>query len=307
VVIPNFGGFVANFQSATIDTRINTLQPASKSIVFNKSLSNNDGLLANEIAINEAITFKQAQKVIVEYVEFLKDSLHLHKKIYLDQLGTLLLIEDQKIIFIQSSSRNHLLDSYGYTPIQFSEIVRESVPEKIKTKIKQLPVEKLASNKKSWIKVAAVLLPLAFVSLAGINNQEKIKASYASLNPFNKAEVVIATEDNLDHQFELNSASNDIEDGVSSFFAVDELSTEQIVDISPQHFVIAGSFKSQNNAKKLVAKLNKWNFSDAQVMKQSSNGYYRVCYTQHIDQKQAIVSLKEIKKANPQAWLLSLN
>ena len=52
-----------------------TLHPASKSIVFNKSLNNNDGLLTNEVAVNEGITFKQAQKNIEDYVAYLNDSL----------------------------------------------------------------------------------------------------------------------------------------------------------------------------------------------------------------------------------------
>ena len=304
VVIPDFGGFVANYQASTIDSKTNTIRPASKSIVFNKSLANNDGLLANEIALNEKLSFKQAQNKIVDYVTYLNESLQLHKKIYINEVGTLLLIEDQKIIFVQSSRKNHLLESYGYSPIQYPTISRNNVSEGVKTKIKSLPV----SDKKgrlSWLKVAAVALPLAILSFAGISNSEKIKSSYASLIPFDTSTKItetkfVATES----EYHINSASNNIEVAISNYY---ELLKQPKVDATlvPQHFVIAGSFKSKANANKLAKKLNKWNYADAQILEKSSNGYYRVCYSQHVEHQSALTSLKKIKKSNSSAWLLS--
>ena len=304
VVIPDFGGFVANYQASTIDSRTNTIKPASKSIVFNKSLANNDGLLANEIALNEKLSFKQAQNKIVDYVAYLNDSLQLHKKIYLNEVGTLLLIEGQKIIFVQSSSRNHLLGSFGYSPIQYPTISRNNVSEGVKTKIKALPISD-KKGKPSWLKVAAVALPLAILSFAGINNSEKIKSSYASLIPFDASTEMANTKvATTESEYHINSVSNNIEQAISSYY---ELLKQPEVDATlvPQHFVIAGSFKSKANANKLVQKLNKWNYSNAQILEQSSNGYFRVCYTQHVEHQSALTSLKKIKKSNSSAWLLS--
>jgi nucleoid DNA-binding protein len=304
VVIPDFGGFVANYQASTIDSRTNTIKPASKSIVFNKSLANNDGLLANEIALNEKLSFKQAQNKIIDYVAYLNDSLQLHKKIYLNEVGTLLLIEGQKIIFVQSSSRNHLLGSFGYSPIQYPTISRNNVSEGVKTKIKALPISD-KKGKPSWLKVAAVALPLAILSFAGINNSEKIKSSYASLIPFDASTEMANTKvATTESEYHINSVSNNIEQAISSYY---ELLKQPEVDATlvPQHFVIAGSFKSKANANKLVQKLNKWNYSNAQILEQSSNGYFRVCYTQHVEHQSALTSLKKIKKSNSSAWLLS--
>jgi hypothetical protein len=42
-----------------------------KSIVFNRSLQNNDGLLVNEIALCNRLTFKQAQKELDVFVHAL--------------------------------------------------------------------------------------------------------------------------------------------------------------------------------------------------------------------------------------------
>jgi hypothetical protein len=303
VVIPNFGGFVANYQASVIDSGTNTIRPPSKSIVFNKSLSNNDGLLANEIAVNEKLSFKQAQKKIVEYVAFLNDSLHLHKKTYINEVGTLLLVDGTKLIFVPSSSRNHLLESYGYKPIQYPTISRDNISEKVKTKIVELPISD-KKGKPSWLKVAAVALPLAILSFAGVSNSEKIKSSYASLIPLsNSTEVTETKVANQASEYHFNSVSNNIDKAVSSYYNLINQPVEIIS--APQHFVIAGSFKSKANANKLVKKLNRWNYADAQILEISSNGYYRVCYTQHIEHQSALTSLGKIKKSNSSAWLLS--
>ncbi len=302
VIIPNFGGFIANYKASVLDNRTNTIRPPSKSIVFNKSLSNNDGLLANEIAINEKISFKQAQKRIVEYVSFLNDNLHLHKKMYITEVGTLLLVENTKIIFIQSSTRNHLLESYGYAPIQFPTIVRENISENVKTKIKELPIS-YKKEKKSWLKVAAIALPLAILSLVGVNNSEQIKASYASLVPVNSTVKTVEITKQEISQFDYNSVSMNIDQAITDYYHL--LNESEQAKQTPKHFVIAGSFKSKSNAKKLVNKLNKWNYSGATILEKSSNGYYRVCYTQHVQHHLALASLEDIKKSNSTAWLLS--
>ena len=45
VIVPEFGGFIANYKSAVIDTVNNRINPPSKSVLFNPNLVNNDGLL----------------------------------------------------------------------------------------------------------------------------------------------------------------------------------------------------------------------------------------------------------------------
>ena len=46
VVVPSFGGFVAKQVSAVIDYKTGVMHPPKKSLLFNKQLINNDGLLA---------------------------------------------------------------------------------------------------------------------------------------------------------------------------------------------------------------------------------------------------------------------
>ena len=69
VIVPNFGGFVTNNQSAKIDKISQTLQPPYKQITFNSHLKNNDGLLANHIAAAEKIPYECALNFIQFEIE----------------------------------------------------------------------------------------------------------------------------------------------------------------------------------------------------------------------------------------------
>jgi hypothetical protein len=57
VIIPSFGGFVAQSVSASIDKENGIIQPPSKHLLFNKNLINNDGLLTAEYATFNKINY----------------------------------------------------------------------------------------------------------------------------------------------------------------------------------------------------------------------------------------------------------
>lgn len=310
VIIPDFGGFVANYESAFIDSRTNHMFAPKKSIVFNRSLKNNDGLLVNEIAVGEGLTFKQAKKELYKYVLNLNESLSLHKKVFIDEVGTLLLTSDEKVLFVQSNSRNHLLDSYGFTTIQYPAIQRTSVQERFEEKIKHIDKAHLPSNKKPWLKAAAVLIPLLMVSALGISNKDKIHSVYANLSPFGSSSsstVVEAVETATTHlsSFDVESPTNNIEEAVLSFYEAKNNMTTVVENEAPKHFIIAGAFSSERNANKMISKLQKSNFTSSKIVGKSKSGLYRVSYNGFVNSSDAILALRQIKKTNPSAWLLS--
>ena len=310
VIIPDFGGFVANYESAFIDSRTNHMFAPKKSIVFNRSLKNNDGLLVNEIAVGEGLTFKQAKKELYKYVLNLNESLSLHKKVFIDEVGTLLLTSDEKVLFVQSNSRNHLLDSYGFTTIQYPAIQRTSAQERFEEKIKHIDKAHLPSNKKPWLKAAAVLIPLLMVSALGISNKDKIHSVYANLSPFGSSSsstVVEAVETATTHlsSFDVESPTNNIEEAVLSFYEAKNNMTTVVENEVPKHFIVAGAFSSERNANKMISKLQKSNFTSSKIVGKSKSGLYRVSYNGFVNSSDAILALRQIKKTNPSAWLLS--
>ena len=63
VIIPDFGGFVAQYKTASLDG-VTGYSPPSKQILFNINLKNNDGLLANKIARNKIFPSKELLKLL---------------------------------------------------------------------------------------------------------------------------------------------------------------------------------------------------------------------------------------------------
>ena len=59
VIFPNLGGFVAQYSPANLNSTNNSFDPPQKQILFNKNLTNNDGLLVNAISQKHSISFQE--------------------------------------------------------------------------------------------------------------------------------------------------------------------------------------------------------------------------------------------------------
>ena len=70
VIIPDFGGFVANYLPARLDETSNRIFPPSKHLLFNKNLINNDGLLAHRISAEEGVSYESALEKLSESLTY---------------------------------------------------------------------------------------------------------------------------------------------------------------------------------------------------------------------------------------------
>src|SRR5690606_40187418 len=75
VTIPEFGAFLTQRASATIDDATNTFYPPKKTVSFNEQIQKNDGLLAHYIADVEKIPFEVANEKIAKRVNSIKSYL----------------------------------------------------------------------------------------------------------------------------------------------------------------------------------------------------------------------------------------
>lgn len=308
VVIPEFGGFVANYAPAYIDQNTNYMYAPKKSIVFNRSLQNNDGLLVNEIALCQGLTFKQAKKALDNYVLNLEESLKLHKKVYIEKVGTLLLTAENTLLFVQSDSRNHLLDSFGFGTIQFPKIERQSVQNKIEKKIKQIDKPYIPVTKRPWLKVAAVLLPFLMISALTITNKDRVHDVYANLMPLSTETTHLKPYIPSLSAYEVASPVLNISDALSLFHnSKNDWSSNTIQDTLSEirFFVVAGAFSNKTNAKRLVSKLKNNGFETAKIIGQNQSGLHRVAYGGYYHTSDAVAALETIRQTtNSSAWIL---
>lgn len=142
VIIPEFGGFVANYQPARLDKVKQVLHPPSKGILFNKNLTHNDGLLANEISKVREVPYDQASSIIREYVQECRFTLDSGQRIEIDQVGILYFDHERNIQFQADESRNFLMESYGLSSIYVPPVVQKVVEKKETIVVPTEPVVK---------------------------------------------------------------------------------------------------------------------------------------------------------------------
>ena len=90
VMVPGLGGFVIDYKQAEFDEKEDSfLLPPGRSIMFNKDLRANDGLMVNAYMQNYDATYPQALRQLEIDVEQLLDQLNEEGWVCLDNVGTL--------------------------------------------------------------------------------------------------------------------------------------------------------------------------------------------------------------------------
>lgn len=323
VIIPDFGGFVANYAGAKIQPIQNTFTPPSKQISFNRNLTSNDGLLANFIAETNGITFLEARNLIDAYVSSCVNILSKGEKVTLDKIGILFLDPEKKIQFLPSNAANYLLDAYGMTNFKATPIVRPAAKERIEKEFKErLVVVKAPSeeeNKKRfgfyWAAAASLLvfIGIGYTSYKyQINNDSPVSYASIGLDYIQPTYYPSAVKSISDINFKDEVVTNDTyvwneEDGTSRTFIAKAKEVKKDSKIERNELlkfhVVGGCFSSEANANKLVSRLQKKGFSAKMIG--TFKNLYTVSYESFATREEAVLLLDEVKNtANSAAWLL---
>lgn len=323
VIIPDFGGFVANYRGAKIQPIRHTFSAPSKQLSFNRNLTSNDGLLANYIAETNNISFIEARKAIDNYVSDTIRFLSAGDKVTLEKIGTLFLDPEKRIQFLPSSDFNYLLASYGLADFKANPIVRPDAKERIQREIKErLVVVKSPDeeeNKKRfgfyWAAAASLLLfaGIGYTSYKyQLNNDSPV--SYASIgltyvSPTYYPSAILPTSDVNFQPDEVTDRTYvwKNNDGTSRTFIakdfVKPLESTDVIDTELKYHVVGGCFSVEANAKKLVKRLQKKGYKARLIG--TFKDLYTVSYQSYATREEAVELLGEVKNSgNPAAWLL---
>ncbi|SFT85270.1 Sporulation related domain-containing protein [Lishizhenia tianjinensis] len=142
VIIPNFGGFIANVLNAQIDLNQGRIEAPKKALTFNTNLINNDGLLANYMANKNQWSFEQASTTIQEEVVTWKQQLKQGERVEIERVGFLYFDKEQNLNFEQDRFFNLLLSSYGLSDVNFVQPAKEEKTAPALTAVKAIEEEK---------------------------------------------------------------------------------------------------------------------------------------------------------------------
>lgn len=291
VIIPGFGGFVGNKKSAYIHPVSGVIYPPSKALLFNKNLTQNDGLLATHIAKEEGFDLSEITSLIEEFVQKTQNELENRSAFKLQKVGTFTKGKEGNISFMQDKSYNYNLASFGMKADHKSKKIEHTISDDKEVIVKTIKQKDFGKTLK---RAAAVLLPLIGLSLIGITQEENINEIYnqmANLNPLTNSKT------------EIVAPIKELEVPIVEIIETEKVGiTVPIITEQHTYYIIAGAFAEQKNADKLLYKLKKWNYKPSIV---KGENLMRVSYNSFQNREDALLALAEIRKDNKSAWLLT--
>ncbi len=242
VIIPEFGGFVANYKPATIEN--NQFFPPTKEIAFNNKLISNDGLLINYISEAEGLDYFNAKQKLDSFVEETMLNLERNRNVYFEGVGYLHYDSRENLQFEPQLKQNLLVESYGLQNFSYEKLYQRQIPKPaIKVEYRE-PVPVIFQQRK--LKKLAIAIPL-LIAMALIpmkkNNEYLSKSDmgmWETLMQSTPAAPIQTPEQNL----------------TENSFNVTAPETEQL-----KYFIIGGSFKSEENADKYIQQLKEQGYN----------------------------------------------
>jgi len=286
VIVEGFGAFVCQRQSAKIENGV--IYPPRKIVNFNSGLKTDDGLLANQVALSEKVSFQIAREHIREFSEQLTEKLTKEKSLKIKSLGEFKLSENNTILFQPDQSHEWLLEAYGLPSLK-PAVLEKEVETKVEEEIPVVPIQK-SSRPNYWRYAAVGIIAIALAGSYGVS--EKIKS------------------DVKQHNYAENQKAKEIVQQTiqQSSFVINDPLTPLTVEVNiekpkGQYHIVGGAFRVKENAEKKIGQLREQGF-EAHYLGESKYGLHQVAYNSFESKKEALTALRIIKKENnPDAWL----
>jgi len=236
VIIPGFGGFVANYKPATIEN--NQFFPPTKEIAFNNKLISNDGLLVNFISEAEGIDYFNAKQKLDSFVEETMLNLERNRNVYFEGVGYLHYDSRENLQFEPQVKQNLLVESYGLQNFSYEKLYQRQIPKPaIKVEYRE-PVPVIFQHRK--LRKLAIAIPL-LIALALI--PMKHNNEYVSKSDMGMWETLMQNTPALSTPAQEQSL-------------VENSSNVSPTEVTPsKYFIIGGSFRSAENANKFIQQL----------------------------------------------------
>jgi len=342
VIVPDFGGFVANYASAKINATNNRFDPPFRKLSYNKYLVHNDGLLASYVSQKQEMEYEAALKNVREYAIYLKDELKEKKQVSIEKVGVLYQQANGTFRFEQVKNPAFFVDGFGLESFFAKSVAPKPLPEEevviedAKTATKVLPLPNLEPQpemeevdtthkrqRKIWPMVAAAaVLPIVgytiWVSMSTPLFTNSSQFQYSDLNPF--TEKIFKTYVVRDHDVVFGDVSEPTKPVLDTKAAFDTAYIDTAVDktlvvklhepkevevasnAALPYHIVGGCFGEESNAQALVSKFKKRG-TNASLIDQKGD-LWRVSIQSFATKKEAVVALASFRDEIPGAWVL---
>ncbi|HLO74357.1 MAG TPA: SPOR domain-containing protein [Flavobacterium sp.] len=292
VTVPGFGAFLTETVSAHITGNASSFFPPKKVVSFNANVKNNDGLLANHVALQEKMSYELAVIKIGDVVNQWTYLLQNRNRVVLKNIGEISVNNEMNWVFEPANTVNYLTDSFGLSSFVSPEITREVLKQEVEALEEKAPIIFTPERKRdySYLKYAAV-----FVMMLGAGG-----FGYITYNNQKIENQTLAIQKNVQEkvQQQIQEATFVISNPIHTV----ELA---VVEEKMPYHLVAGAYRSEENAKKAIAELNAAGFEKAKMLPLNNHKLYPVVYASFKSLIEAQIERKNIQKShNAEAWLL---
>jgi nucleoid DNA-binding protein len=299
VVVPAFGGFIAKQKSAYVDFESGLIHPPFREIGFNIQLRSNDGLLVNQFAAEYQLEYTASLDAVGQQVATWNEALRQGKQVSIPKIGNFKKDLEGNIQFEQDRSFNLLMSAYGLELVGF-------IPAKPLVSEGEKSVK---NNRQLWkyAAAAAIAIPIAFYSIwipVKTPALESGMFSYQDFNPFKTQNENTYTETQIDlPRIEHVSIETTYTDAYELHVNPEVAQNEPTITLIEPHvmYCIAGCFSSEENANRLVQKLEGLGFN-CSILHEGS--LYKVSLGHGFSEESVDSILNKANSLNIQTWIL---
>ncbi|MDL2243303.1 SPOR domain-containing protein [Bacteroidales bacterium OttesenSCG-928-J19] len=299
VIVPGLGAFIVNPLSVDKDNTGRWTCPG-KTLSFNSQITHNEGLLANSIALEKGLSYKEASLLMKKQIDRMEALLDSGESVKIPWVGTLSRLSDSKLHFTPSSqmSCNHAY--YGLKNIYLdplSSLEQEEKEQEVATQIYlQEEQEKIKPFRwRSVVTTAAAVAALFLIALPMNNPGTDKSVQNASFVSFVTPEQASVEEQTAEIASETRVAASE------------EKTPERITNSDTRYYyIVIASLPSADLAEKKVLQYREGDFPQAAVV--SKDDKHRVYVNRFEDKEEAESFLEQFREAYPKhnkAWLLA--
>ncbi|MCL9769502.1 SPOR domain-containing protein [Flavobacterium sp. HXWNR69] len=295
VTVPGFGAFLTETVSAHVTGSASSFFPPKKVVSFNANVKNNDGLLANHVALQEKMSYELAVIKIGDVVNEWTYLLQNRNRVVLKNIGEISVNNEMNWVFEPANTVNFLTDSFGLTPFVSPEITREVLKQEVAALEEKAPIIFTPERKRdySYLKYAAIFVVMLGAGGFGYKTYYDQQIETKTLAVQKKVQEKV--------QQQIQQATFVISTPIEAV----ELSVAAPTEEKMPYHLVAGAYRSEENANKAIAELKAAGFENAKMLPMNKHNLYPVVYGSFKNLNEAQTERKNIQKShNAEAWLL---
>ena len=329
VIIPDFGGLLTHHTGVGYDALREIFHPASKRLAFNEILKIDDGLLVYYISSGEQITRDEASEIVGRYVDNLKAEISESKTASIRAVGEFSFNSEGKLVFEPDYSQNYNQEWYGLDQLPAklcdskTSWLGQEPPQSAELTLSQAeehPIQPLATKRVVRWGWAAAAVVVGLASAFSVLYRPANHGMLSSLDPVSLVSGLYTP---------MSSASIDTDAGiwgptvekvnlsqgvnaelykplsgtisvVASEIPVEDKTEEKpsaenhIDDNFANYFLIAGSFKSQKNARQLKTQLLAKGLTDVRILDNTDGKWIKVSAGAYPTHSEALKDKKKV-------------